>query len=218
MKATTVVIADPQLVVAEALTVALSTHEDLNVLDSHPSSAAELVRAVEQHCPHVVVAEYWLKELRGPAATRAVHARRPDTKVIVLSWLLGAEQVMETLRAGACGFLPKNCKLDELADGIRAADAGEWPIFKERLERMVGRIGSRAEIVEQATNRLAQLTPRQMEVLELLAAGLDAQDISKRLGLTLVTVRSYISDVLHKTHSRSQIEAVALARNQGLLP
>lgn len=212
-----VLIADPQRMVAQALAVALRGY-DVEALDEHPDSGADTIRAVERHRPDVVLLEYWLQDMRAPAATRAILARAPATKVIALTWLPGAPHASETLKAGACGFLTKNQSLDHLADAIRRAHAGEWPIFREELEQLVGRISQRTEISETAAARFDALAPREMEVLRLIGHGWHAAEIAKHLQLAEATVRGYIRDILAKTGTQSQIEVMALARDYGIVP
>lgn len=215
--ALTVLVADPQRMFAEALAVALRGYSELQVAEDHPGSGPELVRAVETHHPHVVVCEYWLEGMKAPATARAILARAPRTTVIAVSWLLGPPQVSDTLKAGVAGFLTKNEPVARLVEGIRRAQTGEWPVFREDLEQLVGRIDTRARFTEHAAELFASLSPRELEVLGLVGSGRDARQIARGLDLTENTVRRYIANILTKTGTHSQIELVSLARDQGLI-
>lgn len=217
MASLSVLIVDPQRMFAEALAAALRGYPGLTVVDHHPRTGANAIRGVDAHRPDVLVSEYWLEEMKAPAATRSILSRVPDTIVIAVSWLPGPHLIGEMLEAGAVGFLTKNEPVAHLVDGIHRARAGERPIFREELEGLIGVINTREAMIEQAGEDFAALRPREMEVLRLIGHGLDARQIAGHLGLTQGTVRNYINNVLVKTGTRSQVEAVSLARDQGII-
>lgn len=212
-----VLIADPQRMFAQSLATTLSTYLGFQVVNDHPTDGADVLRAADEHRPDVVLLEYWLEEMKAPATIRALLARQPQVTPIVVTWLPGAPHVADTLKAGAAGIITKNERVEHLVDGIHRARAGEWPIFRQELEKLVGRIQVRADTGKQATTRFDSLAPRELEVVKLIGGGLHPPDIAKQLGLTRDTVRGYIRDILRKTGAQSQVELIALARDQGLL-
>lgn len=219
MTGTRVLIADPQRMVAEALAIALRHQADpgFDVIDEHPASGGDLIRAVTAHEPDVVITEYWLVDMAAPAAIQSVHARRPDLPVLVLAWLPGVQQIKISLEAGACGFLPKSAPLARLVEALGLAQQGVRPIFAEELEHFVSMVADRTRISEQAAKALCRLAPRELEVLRLLGSGLHVADVADRLELAETTVRGYVSNILQKTGTQSQVEIIALARDQGFL-
>lgn len=217
MDTSRVLVADPQRMFAQSLATALRTDFGFEVVDEYPADGADVLRVAGEHRLDVVLLEYWLEEMRAPATIRALLARQPRVTPIVVTWLPGASHVAETFKAGAYGVITKNEPVEHLVDGIHRAQAGEWPIFRQDLENLVGRIQVRAETWEQAATQFSSLAPRELKVLSLIGGGLHPQDIAKELGLTRETVRGYIRDILRKTGAQSQVELIALARDQGLL-
>lgn len=213
-----VLVADAQYMFANALAVALSHHANLSLVDEYPTTGVETISAVTTHNVQVVLVDYWLHEMDGPAVTKAILARRPQTKIVTLSWFHGPQQIETALNAGAVGFLPKSLSVEKAAEGIRRATDGEDPIFAEELEKLVGRILERRDYIEGTVRGLAQLTNRELELLRLLAAGLTVHDSARRLDITLATVRSHVHNMLQKTEAQTQLELVAIARQEGLVP
>ncbi len=212
----TVLVADPQPLFADALGRALQHCPNLQVLEQRPGNAAELICTVEMHLPQVVVASYWLPDLEGPAVVRAILARSPATKAIQLSWLFAPPPVRDSLNAGAVGFMPKTITVDTLIEGILRAQAGEGLIFAEEIKRLL-ESGSARDSDLDLPSRLAALTPREVEILRLLSIGLTVQDITRHLEIAPSTARTHVHKVLSKLHARSQLEAVTIARDHGLV-
>ncbi len=212
----TVVVADPQPLFAEALGIALQRCPSLDVVDQHPETAAELLRLVELQRPQVVVTSYWLRDMEGPEVVRGILMRAPDAKVIQLSWLYGPLPVRDSLNAGAVGFLPKSISVDTLVEGIVRAKAGESLIFGDEIDRLLADDHERGGNLD-LPGRLAALTPRELEILRLLATGLTAQEIAHRLDIAKGTVRTHVHKVLCKLGARSQLEVVAIARDHGVV-
>lgn len=216
--AITVLVTDAQRLFADALGSALGQCEGLRVLEHRPTDAVEAIAVVTREHPDVALIDYWLPDMEGPVSTASVLARRPDTKVLVLSWFHGPQQITAALEAGAVGFLPKSLTVAVVAEGVRRAVAGECPVFGEQLGRLAETITARNSSVDQWARRYATLTARELEVLRLLAAGLPADDIADRLEIAETTTRTHIHKILAKTEAHSQLEAVAMARDLGLVP
>ncbi len=216
MSAITVLVADPQSLFADALGIALQRYPSLQVLDERPESGADLIRTVGRHHPEVVVTSYWLRDMEGPAVVRAVLARAPGTKVIQLSWVYSPPPVRRSLNAGAVGFLPKTITVEKLVEGILRAKAGESLIFADEVDTLLESDADGDSNLD-VRARLAALTPRELDVLRLLATGLKVQDIARRLDITTGTVRTHVHRVLSKLGASSQLEAVAIARDQGVV-
>jgi len=157
-----------------------------------------------------------MPELDGIAATREITARHP-ARVLVLTTYDLDEYVYDALQAGASGFLLKDTPPDQLADGIRAVAAGEAllaPTVTRRLIEEFARIGTtrRARPAE-----LDELTPREHEVLLLLARGLSNAEIAETLFLGDTTVKTHVTHVLGKLGLRDRAQAVVLAYESGLV-
>lgn len=218
MAATRVLVADAQYLFADALATALDACADVDPLPHRPTNAVEAIAAVTTARPGVALVDYWLPDMEGPAATRSILARVPQTRVLLLSWFHGPPQIEAGLAAGAVGFLPKSLAVAQVAEGVRRAAGGEHPVFGEELAAVAAAIAERGRYVELNARRFAALSPRELEVLRLLGGGLTADDIAQRLDIAEPTVRTHVHKILAKTDARSQLEAVAMARDVGILP
>lgn len=214
----TVLVCDPQRLVAESLGGVLATRDGLRIYARVPESGIEAVSAAERLTPDVALVDHWLNDMEAPAIIRAIGARAPATKVIVLSWFHGPQHIRAALNAGAVGFLPKSESVLRVDEAIRRAWAGEAPVFRQELEKLIGTIEQRAAQATVMADRLARLTPRELEVLRLLGAGLDPEQIAHRLELSPGTVRNYLQSLRNKTSTNSQTRVVALARDHGVIP
>jgi DNA-binding NarL/FixJ family response regulator len=213
-----VLIADAQFLVADALGSALSAKDELAVLTDHPHRATDALHAVDRGHPEVLLVDYWLPDMQGPTAIRELLQRAPEAKAIAMSWFHGPEQVQATLEAGAVGFLPKSVGVAKVAEAIHRAHRGEDPVFGEQLAGFVDSLRARAQAVDDIADRFADLTAREVEILQMLSTGASASALTRHLGITEATARTHITRILRKIEAGSQLEAVTLARTAGLVP
>lgn len=213
-----VLIADAQLLFADALALALAWSPDVAVVDERPETGLAVLQTARAHHPDVALIDFWLPDMEAPVLVRELHERVPETNVIHLAWFHGPPQAQASLNAGAASFLPKSITVERLAEGVRRAHAGERPVFGEQLDRLVQTIKARADFIDLVGERFATLTPRELEVLQLLAGGLTMVEIAARLDVKQNTARTHVQNLLQKTGARSQLELVLLARDQGLVP
>lgn len=218
MPAIRVLVSDPQVLVADALAGVLERYDDLEVVSARPESGTAAVQAAVAYEPEVILTEFWVRDMSGPAAVELLLGKLPTANILVLSWFHGPDQIQQALEAGAVGFLPKSLRVPQVHEAILRADAGENPVFAEELSELVDLLQRRGQYVSDMGERLRSLSGRELEVLQLLAAGLPNDDIAKRLHLAPGTVRTHIHQILSKTGARSQVEAVAIARDHELVP
>lgn len=157
--------------------------------------------------PAVVLMDLLLPGMDGVAATAALLSRHPRLRVLVLTSFGGQQRVQLALAAGAAGYLLKSADVDEVADAILAVARGEGRLDSEAAAHLMG---------EQAD--LSALTPRELEVLGLLAQGCSNQEIARRLAITERTARTHVSNLLGKLHLGSRTQAALLAQQEGLPP
>jgi DNA-binding NarL/FixJ family response regulator len=148
-----------------------------------------------------------LPGLDGVETTAELLRRHPRLRVLVLTSFGGQQRVQLALAAGAVGYLLKSADVDEVADAIRAVARGEVHLGAEAAEYLME---------EQAG--LRALTPRELEVLGLLAEGCSNQDIARRLAITERTARTHVSNLLGKLHLGSRTQAALLAQQEGVHP
>ncbi len=215
-----VVLADDQPMVRAGIAMLLSAQPDIEV-SAEVSDGAEAVAAAETLHPDIVVMDLRMPGLDGIEATRAItadNAERPDhlVKVLALTTFDDDDMVYGALRAGAQGFLLKHAAPSDLVSAIRRVAAGDaW------IDPMVaGKVISALSHYPQAGTSNAtieQLTPREREVLTLIADGLSNTEISQRLVLSEATVKTHVSRILMRTGCRDRAQAVVLAFRSGLV-
>ena len=205
----TVVIVDDHRVLAELLSLALESEDDFTCL-GHAQSVAEGAALIDKLRPDLVVMDVKLGDGDGVAATAELAARYPELRVVILTAYVEQRLLQRAAAANACALLPKNGELTSMLDVLRTARRGGFSVHPELLHRLVG---SR-EIPQQ---RKPALTRREREVLQMLAAGLDARLIARKMGISVHTCRGYVKSLLAKLGAHSQREAVAIAMRHGLI-
>lgn len=212
-----ILVADGQRLFAESLASALGQVPDFAVIPEQPVTGVEVLQMVQLHQPAVVLIDYWMPGMSGPATARALKDGPRGPKVLLLSWFHGPLQVQEALEAGVRGFLPKSIRLDQLVEGIRQAVAGHPLVYAEELARMIDGIQLRQEEADRRCARLATLTPREIEILQFLSEGWPLKSLAPKLSVTIGTLKNHIHSILKKTGTENQLEAINMARHEGLI-
>lgn len=196
--------------VAEAIRMALDRTRDLKVVGRSASMAAAVDDAARQR-PDVVLLDRRLPDGDGIAGIGQLKAAAPGARVLVLAGEATAGVAARVAEAGGAGLILKADNLGELQDAVRRVAAGEVAYSKGLLGAVLDRLTGRTP------DRGATLTRRERETLDLLGEGLGSAEIGRRLGVAANTARNHIQRVLEKLGARSQLEAVATARREGLL-
>jgi DNA-binding NarL/FixJ family response regulator len=216
----TVVLVDDQRVVREGLSMVLGLMPDVEVLGS-ASDGEEALALVARLEPQVALMDLRMPRLDGVEATRRIAELHPHTKVVVLTTYADDHTVIQALRAGASGFLTKDATGQQIRDALGAAARGEAAIDPAVQHHLVNSIARTAPLqwTPPDQSRLPDgLTPREGEVLALIAEGLSNADIAERLVVTETTVKSHINHLYAKTGARDRAQAVAYAYRNGLAP
>jgi DNA-binding NarL/FixJ family response regulator len=177
--------------------------------------AADGIRLAEEIGPCVVLLDLRLPGMSGIEATQRLAAVAPLARVLVLTVFVDDEHIIEALLAGACGYVLKDAPIEQIVEGIRAASRGESLISPRIASRLVRRVREPGEIERCVTSEA--LTPREQEVLELLARGLDNSEIAQALYLSQHTVKNHVSTILHKLQVENRIQAAVRAVRGGLV-
>jgi DNA-binding NarL/FixJ family response regulator len=205
---TTVVLADDQRVVREGLASLLGLLPDIEVLGT-ASDGEEAIALVERLRPDVVLMDLRMPRCDGVAATRRLREQGSTTKVVVLTTYADDRSVVEALRAGARGFLTKDAGAEEIARAIAAVVRGDAAIDPAVQHHLVAAVAAQPELPD-------GLTPREGEVLTLIAQGLSNGEIAARLFVSEATVKSHVNHLFAKTGVRDRAQAVSYAYRQGL--
>jgi len=214
---TSLVIADDQGMVRAGFRSLLAAEPDLDVV-GEASDGEEAVEVVTRLEPQVTLMDIRMPRLDGIAATRRLVAARVPTRVLVLTTFDLDEYVFEALRAGASGFLLKDAPAEELAAAIRVVAAGESLLAPGVTRRVIDAFVRRpAPPATPAEPRLGLLTPRELEVLGLLARGLSNLDVASTLFVSEGTTKTHVSNVLTKLGLRDRVQAVIFAYENGVV-
>jgi len=214
---TSLVICDDQGMVRAGFRSLLETEPDLEVV-GEAANGEEAIEVVTRLRPDVTLMDIRMPVLDGLAATRQLMEAGVPTRVLVLTTFDLDEYVFEALRAGASGFLLKDAPAEELAAAIRVVAAGDSLLAPGVTRRVIDAFVRRGDTsTRPVDHRLAQLTPREVEVLGLLARGLSNQDIGQRLFVSEGTTKTHVSNVLTKLHLRDRVQAVIFAYENGVV-
>jgi DNA-binding NarL/FixJ family response regulator len=211
-------VADDQEIVRAGFSALLQTQKDITVVAT-AADGAEAARQSLEHRPDVVLMDVRMPVMDGIEATRVICAADEDPlpRILILTTFDLDEYVYDALHAGASGFLLKDVPAETLFEAVRVIAAGEAllaPTITRRLIAEFARLRPRREL---RAEELSVLTPREREILGLLAEGLSNHEIAVRLVLSDETVKTHVSHVLRKLGLRDRAQAVVVAYESGLV-
>jgi DNA-binding NarL/FixJ family response regulator len=212
-----IVVADDHEVVRAGFAALLDTQPDFNVVGT-ASDGAEAVKISRELRPDVILMDVRMPGTDGIEATRQLTGSGADgPHVIILTTFDLDEYVYDALCAGASGFLLKDVTGERLFDAVRVVAAGEALLAPAVTRRLISEFARLRPTAPAPPAAVAELTPRETEVLRLLAEGLSNPEIADRLVITEETVKTHVSRVLHKLALRDRAQAVVLAYESGLV-
>jgi NarL family two-component system response regulator LiaR len=193
----------------------LDAHPDISVI-AQASGGRMGVRLAAELLPNVVLIDVRMPDLTGPDATRRILEANPDIRVVALTVVTEHADVAAVLESGACGFLAKDTPIDSIAVAIRAAAQGAAWLSPRAAEVALSRVREYAG--RQSSSGLASgtLSPREVDVLRLLAEGLENTEIALELGISPRTAKNHVSSILSKLGLNSRVQAAIYAIRQGL--
>jgi DNA-binding NarL/FixJ family response regulator len=213
------VLADDQRVVRDGLAMLLGTIEDFTLVATAADGAEAIARA-EELAPDVVLMDLKMPGTDGVQATRAIAERMPGVAVIVLTTYADDDTLIPALRAGARGYLTKDASAEEIEAAIRAVHAGRSYLESAVQERVIAlAVQGEAAAPDPAPVSAGlpdDLTPREAEVLALIADGLSNAEIAQRLVVSGATVKTHVNRIFSKTGARDRAQAVRYAYAHGL--
>jgi DNA-binding NarL/FixJ family response regulator len=211
-------IVDDQELVRTGFRLFLETQDDLEVV-GEAGDGEEAIELAHDLRPDVILMDIRMPRMDGVEATARLTASRlkPPPRVLVLTTFDLDEYVFGALRAGAAGFLLKDAPRERLVEAIRVVHAGEALLSPSITRRLVEDFAARTDPLEPSAALLEELTPREREVLVLVARGLSNGEIAKRLVVTEATVKSHVGSLLMKLGLRDRVQAVVFAYEHGIV-
>jgi DNA-binding NarL/FixJ family response regulator len=207
---------DDDELMRKGLRAVLSSDDEIEVVEEAENGRQAVQRAPRAR-PEVVLMDVRMPDLDGIAATSELLARVPEAKVVILTTFEEDEYILGALRAGASGFLLKRTSPEQLTAAIHTVAAGEALLSPSVTRRVIDRMAAQPMIGEPTDPRLDELTPREREVLELIAQGLSNREVAEALVVEETTVKTHVKRVLMKLDARDRVQAVILAYEWGLV-
>jgi DNA-binding NarL/FixJ family response regulator len=211
-----VMVVDDHTAFAESLREVLGRRAGLE-LTASASTGEEAVRLADETQPDVILMDQRLPGTSGAQTTAQILARRPDTKIVMLTGGGTDDEMLDAVEAGVSGYLMKTSRVAEIADAIQRVAAGEMLIPAATLSALLQRARERARIRVDRARRAGSLTPRELEVLRLMAAAKETSAIAQDLGISANTARGYVQAVIEKLQAHSRLAAVLHAQELGIL-
>ncbi len=209
-----VLVADDQRVVREGLAMVLGLMPDVEVVGAASDGAEAVALAAKLH-PDVVLMDLRMPRCDGVEATRLLREREPGTKVVVLTTYSDDRSVLDALRAGARGYLTKDAGGAEIRQALLRVQGDHAVLDPVVQHHLVDAIATTPKVPPSPFPD--GLTPREAEVLTLIATGLSNSEIAERLVISEATVKSHVNRLLAKTDARDRAQAVAYAYRHGLV-
>ncbi len=209
-----VIVVDDQALVREGLMTLLEAAQDIKPVAA-AADGEEAVALAGRHRPDVILMDLRMPKLDGVEATRQILAARPETEIVVLTTHADEASILDALRAGARGYLTKDAGIAEISRAVHAAANHQGlldPVVQSRLLEAAGA----AARPTQPAQLPDELTPREGEVLALIARGLSNREIAETLVVSETTVKTHINHVFAKIGARDRAQAVHYAYTHGL--
>jgi DNA-binding NarL/FixJ family response regulator len=204
-----IIIVDDHQMVREGIRSLLAGQMDLQVI-AEAGTGREGVRLAEKHAPHLVIMDIGMTDLNGIEATRQIRNTAPDVRVLILSMHSDQRFVERTLKAGAAGYLLKDCSFEELARAIRAVMAGEVYLSPGIVGGVV------RQYIGISSAEAPSLTSREREVLQLITEGRSTREVADLLFISIKTVETHRQQIMRKLRLRTVAELTKYAIREGL--
>lgn len=212
-----ILLVDDQSLFREGLRTLLSVQPDFDVV-GEASNGEEALRMATRLQPNIVLMDLRMPVMDGVTATQRLRESLPQCRVIVLTTFDDDEYVFDGLRAGAVGYLLKDVSSEKLFEAIRAADRGEYFLLPSITAKVMAEFSRLSRIAPSPASTLEEpLSPREMEILHLVATGASNREIADTLVIAEGTVKNHLTNILGKLSVKDRMQAVIKAREYGLI-
>jgi DNA-binding NarL/FixJ family response regulator len=212
-------IVDDHALFRRGLEMVLAAEDDIELV-GEASDGAEAVEKAAESLPDVVLMDIRMPKSSGIEACRAMKEAAPSSKIVMLTISDEEEDLFEAIRAGASGYLLKDIPLDEVADVVRAVHGGQSLINPSMARKLLTEFATLAKRDDEERAQQVpapKLTDREMQVLKLVARGMNNRDIAKELFISENTVKNHVRNILEKLQIHSRMEAVMIAVREKLI-
>jgi DNA-binding NarL/FixJ family response regulator len=206
-----VLIVDDHRLVAEGLASVFSQTEDISVAGI-AGTAGEAIEMARLHEPDVVLMDYGLPDGNGAETAAHLRKERPETMVVMVTSFVDDAILLAAIEAGCCGYITKDRSSDEVVAAVRAASQGEALISPSMLGRLLPKLRPGGRKVD-----VQDLSARELEILRLMADGLQNKQIASKAHVSINTIRNHVQSIFQKLDAHSKLEAVATAVKRGLI-
>ena len=211
---TRILVADDHEIVRRGLTLVLNDEPDLEVV-AEAADGEEAVRRALQDDIHLAILDISMPRKTGLQAAQELGRRRPELRVLILSMYDNEQFLFEALKAGASGYVLKSGADDDIVDACRAAMRGQPFLYPSAVSALIRDAIDRAD--ERGKDELEPLSPRELEVLKLIAEGSSSKEIAATLVLSIKTVERHRANILKKLDMRDRVELTRYAIRRGLI-
>jgi len=211
---TRVLLVDDHQLLTDSLARVLDAEGDIEVAGV-AATVADATRMARDRMD-VVLMDYRLPDGTGADATRAIKQRWPSTRVVMLTAVGDDETVLQSIQAGADGYLTKDKAVADVVGAVRAARAGETLLPRSVIAGISDRLAAaRTRVAERPS--IGPLTARELQILRAMADGRPMQEICERLSISRNTLRTHVGNIMTKLHAHSKLEAVTVALRNGII-
>jgi DNA-binding NarL/FixJ family response regulator len=207
-----ILVVDDHPIVREGLVAILEAQDDFNVV-GEAGNGEEALRLYRKYEPDVVMMDLEMPRLDGPGAIQAIRAEDPGAKIVVLTAYDTDERILQAVQAGARGYLLKGAPRDDIFRAVRVVNAGGSLLEPAVAGKLLSHVGG----IMRGDTREEELTPRELDVLTLMARGLRNKEIATELFITERTVKFHANAIYQKLSVGGRTEAVSKAIQRGLV-
>jgi NarL family two-component system response regulator LiaR len=208
-----VLLVDDHGVVRQGLRTYLDLFEDINIV-GEAANGIEAIDRVNENKPDIVLMDLVMPEMDGIEATRKIMTIHPDIKIIVLTSFSDDDKVFPAIRSGAAGYLLKDISPPDLRKAIQSVHKGETHLHPEITKKLMNQFVTPKVEAEVKTD---ELTPREIEVLQLIAEGLSNKELAQDLSISEKTVKTHVSSILGKLQLEDRTQAAIYAYKHGFV-
>ncbi|HEY0868301.1 MAG TPA: response regulator transcription factor [Fimbriimonas sp.] len=210
-----ILVAEDDALLRRTLVELLRLEPDFNVVSEVPNGQQAVAEAGVVR-PEVCLMDIEMPRMNGIDATREIREKMPDTQVVILTKFGDDENVFNAIKAGAVGYVLKDAGLDEIRNAVRSARSGEGFLSPALVARVMSEFARVSSSALHNRKLFAELSRREVEVLECLAAGMKNAAIADKLCLSEKTVKTHVGAILKKLHVNDRTEAALLAQQSGI--